>query len=80
LGVPADIKGVVVSSVKDGSPAEAAGIQEGDVITKVIRDRKFQSVTGVKAFQELAASADELALSIQSGKASRLVVVSKNAK
>ena len=42
LGLPADLKGLVVSSVKDGSPAEAAGIEEGDVITKVIRDRKPQ--------------------------------------
>ena len=40
LGLPADLKGLVVSSVKDGSPAEAAGIQEGDVITKVVRDHK----------------------------------------
>ena len=40
LGLPADLKGLLVSSVKEGSPAEAAGIEEGDVITKVVRDRK----------------------------------------
>jgi serine protease Do len=80
LGVPSDTKGVVVSDVKEESPAEAAGIQAGDVITKVIRDRKFQSLSSVQEFQELASKADELALYVQSGKAGRLVVLSKSGK
>ncbi len=80
LGLPADVKGVVVASVKRDSPAEAAGIQEGDVITKVIRDRKFQPLTSVQAFEDLASKTDELALYVQSGRAGRLVVLSKNAK
>ena len=42
LGLPAQLKGVVVSSVKEGSPASEAGIQEGDVITKVVRNRRIQ--------------------------------------
>ena len=50
------------SSVKDGSPAEAAGIQEGDVITKVVRDHKPQPLTSVKEFEELSSKTDELAL------------------
>jgi serine protease Do len=80
LGLPSDVKGVVVSDVKDGSPAEAAGIQEGDVITKVIRDRKFQPLSSVQEFQDLASKTDELALYVQTGKAGRLVVLSKAAK
>jgi len=80
LGLPADLKGLVVSSVKEGSPAAEAGIQEGDVITKVVRDRKIQSVTTVKDFQSLASKADELALVVHSGKLSRFVTLSKNAK
>jgi serine protease Do len=80
LGVPSDVKGVVVTDVKDGSPAEAAGIQEGDVITKVIRDRKFQPLASVQEFQELASKTDELALYVQTGRLGRLVVLSKTAK
>jgi len=80
LGLNANTKGVVVTSVKDGSPAEAAGIQEGDVITKVIRDHKLQPLTTVKEFEELAAKADELALQVQTGKALRLVVLAKEKK
>ena len=36
LGLPASTSGLVVTSVKDGSPAEEEGIEEGDVITKVV--------------------------------------------
>jgi serine protease Do len=79
LGLQADIKGLVVSSVKDGSPAEAAGIQEGDVITKIIRDKKIQPLTSVQEFQDVASKADELALYVQSGKVGRYVTLSKNA-
>jgi len=80
LGLPAELKGVVVSSVKDGSPAEAAGIQEGDVITKVVRDHKPQPLTSVKEFEELSSKSDELALQVQTGKASRFLVLSKSTK
>jgi serine protease Do len=80
LGLDPKVKGVVVTSVKDGSPAEAAGIQEGDVITKVIRDHKFQPLTSVKEFEELSSKSDELAIFVQSGKVSRPVVLKKDSK
>jgi serine protease Do len=80
LGVAADAKGLVVSEVKDGSPAEAAGIQQGDLITKVIRDHKPQPLTTVKDLQDLASKSDELALFVQRGKGGAFVVLSKNAK
>jgi serine protease Do len=80
LGLPASTKGLVVSSVKEGSPAAEAGIQEGDVITKLVRNRRIQAVTSVEDFQGLASQADELAVVVQSGKLSRFVTLSKNAK
>jgi serine protease Do len=80
LGLPTDLKGLVVSSVKEGSPAAEAGIQEGDVITKVVRNRKIQPVTSLEDFQGLASKADELALYVQSGKLGRFVTLSKHAK
>ena len=36
LNIPAKTSGVVVSSVEAGSPAEAAGLQRGDVIKRSI--------------------------------------------
>ncbi len=34
LGVPKHVKGVVVTEVKQGSPADEAGLREGDIIVK----------------------------------------------
>jgi serine protease Do len=79
LGIPADVKGLVVTEVKDGSPAEAAGIQQGDVITKVIRDHKPQALSSVKDLQDLASKSDELGLYVQRGKVGAFRVLSKNA-
>ena len=80
LGLPTGLKGVVVSSVKEGSPAAEAGIQEGDVITKVVRNHRIQPLTSVQEFQDLSSKGDELALYVQTGKAGRFVTLSKNAK
>jgi serine protease Do len=80
LGLPAETKGVVVSSVKEGSPAGEAGIQEGDVITKVVHNRRIQQVTGVEQFQSVAGQSDELAIVVQSGKLSRFVTLTKGPK
>jgi len=65
LGMSANLQGVVVSSVKEGSPAEAAGIEAGNVITRVVRDKKIQPLTSVKEFQDLASKADEVAVYVQ---------------
>ena len=52
LGYPASLKGVVVTEVTPGSPAERAGLQANDVILAVGR----KSVTNVKEFQEAIGS------------------------
>jgi len=82
LGLSADVKGLLVSSVKEGSPAEAADIHEGDVITKVVRDRKIQPLTDVNEFQELASKSDELAIHVQSANSpvGRFVTLAKASK
>jgi serine protease Do len=80
LNLPADLKGLVVSSVKEGSPADAAGIQEGDVITKIVRNGKIQSLANTKEFQDVASKSNELAIKVQRGNASRFVTLSKSAK
>jgi serine protease Do len=77
LGLPADQKGLLVASVKDGSPAAEEGIQEGDVITKVIKDRKIQALTSVKDFQDLVSKNDEVSFYVQRGKLGRYVTLSK---
>jgi serine protease Do len=68
LGMPVGQKGLLVASVKEGSPAAEEGIQEGDVITKVIKDRKIQPTASVKDFQDLAAKNNELSFEVHRGK------------
>ncbi len=69
-----------MTSVKEGSSAAEKGIQEGDVITSVISNRRVQPMASVKAFQELASKSNELAVRVQRGPGSRMVVLSKTAK
>jgi len=80
LELPPALKGLFVSSVKEGGPAEAAGIQEGDVITKIVRDKKIQPVGSVKEFQSAASHADEIMIYVQRGTAGRYLTLSKAAK
>src|SRR5262249_14710043 len=80
LNLPFDLKGLVVSSVKEGSPAESAGIQEGDVITKIVRNGKIQGLTTIKEFQDIASKSNELAVKVQRGNASRFITLSKSSK
>ena len=47
LQLPGDVKGVVVTNVQPGSPADNAGISRGDVILEVNR-RPVQTVDDVK--------------------------------
>jgi serine protease Do len=78
LGFTDEVKGLHVTAVKEGSPAEAAGIEPGDVVTHIVRDRKPQPVSSVKDFQDQAAKSDELAVYVRSSKEpSRFVVLSK---
>jgi serine protease Do len=81
LGLDRDLQGLLVSSVKEGSPAEAAGIEAGNVITKVVRDRKIQPVKTVEEFKELSGKADEIAVFVQSSNApGRFVTLAKAKK
>jgi serine protease Do len=81
LGLPEGLKGLVVTSVKQGSDAEEKGITEGTVITKVINNKKIQPVTSVKEFQALATKSNELTMVVQGSKGlAGFVTISKSAK
>jgi serine protease Do len=58
LGLKPDTKGVVVTSVPDGSPAADAGLQRGDVIEQINR----QSVNSVSDYQRLITQAGKQTL------------------
>jgi serine protease Do len=77
FGLPKDTKGVVITEVKAGSPAEAEGLEAGLAITKVVKDRKVQAVTSPKQFQELGGKADELTVFVQAKEGGKFVTLSK---
>jgi serine protease Do len=81
LGMSGNPQGLLVSSVKEGSPADAAGIEAGNVITKVVRDHKIQPVTTVKEFQDLTGKADEVAVYVEASEGQgRFVTLTKAKK
>ena len=56
LGLPFDSKGVVVTAVAPGSPADQMGLQKGDIIVSIDR----RQVTDAAAFKSLvSARADQ---------------------
>jgi serine protease Do len=65
FGFGADTKGVVINNVKDGSSAEANGLEPGMLVTKVVKDKKVTALTSPKQFEELASRANELTLYAQ---------------
>ncbi|OGV37950.1 MAG: protease [Legionellales bacterium RIFCSPHIGHO2_12_FULL_35_11] len=52
MGYNSDVQGALVAQVNQGSPAEAAGIKTGDIITK-INDTKITQATQVKTVVSL---------------------------
>jgi serine protease Do len=78
FGLDKEVKGLLISSVKEGSPAEAAGLEEGSVITKVVQDARPVPVPELKAFQELVGKSDVLTFHVQSKEGARFVTLSKS--
>ena len=66
FGFDKDTKGLLVADVKDGSPAEAAGLIPGLLITRVVKDRRVQAPGSVKEFEAMASGAADLAIYVES--------------
>jgi len=67
LGVSEE-KGLVISKVLEDSPASANGLEEGMVISKVIRNKQVEVVSGVEEFKKLTKDADTLMIYVSSSK------------
>jgi serine protease Do len=81
FGYPEDTQGLVVTSVKEGSPAEAAGLETGDLITRVVKDHRPQPVPNLKSFQDLASQSEKLTVFVKSAKnPGQFVTLSKDKK
>ena len=66
FGFEEGTSGVLVRSVEPDSPASAQGIEEGNLITKVVKDKKIQEVADLDAFKSMVGDGDDLAIYVQS--------------
>jgi serine protease Do len=57
--------GLVITAVKEDSSAANAGLEPGDRITKIIKDRKPQTINDVKAFEDYAKHSDEISIFVE---------------
>lgn len=72
--------GLLISSVKEDSPAAIKGLKPGMVITRVVKDKQVQKVKGVKEFRALSEASDDLMLYVQTSEEGRFVTLNKNVK
>jgi serine protease Do len=79
FGHDKDAKGLLITNVKQGSPAEAAGLETGHLITRVVKDRRVQTLTSVKEFEAMVGNSDEIALYVEvaGGRSGHFVTLSK---
>ncbi|MFM7316179.1 MAG: Do family serine endopeptidase [bacterium] len=79
FGYGRDTKGLLVAAVKPGSPAEASGIQEGYLLSRVVMNRIPTELKSVKQFAEIAEKADEIAIFVRTPQNSggRYITLSK---
>ena len=66
LGFDEGVEGVLVRRVAPESPAASQGIEEGDLITKVVKDKKLQDVSDIESFESLVGDNDDIAVYVQS--------------
>jgi len=57
--------GLVVTEVKEDSPAAEAGIEPGDRLTKIVADRKIVPLTDVDQFEAVAKQSDEVSVYVE---------------
>jgi serine protease Do len=74
LGFDADAKGVVISAVQPGSPADEAGLRPGDLIIEVDR-HKIKDLSGYQQAVKDLKSGDNLLLLVQRDTGSFFVVL-----
>jgi len=80
FGHAKDAKGLLVSNVKEGSPADAAGLEAGQLITRVVRDQKVAPLGSAQEFRTMAEKADEIALYVETTRGGHFVTLSKEKK
>lgn len=75
LGLPRDVDGLLIEKVDPDSPAADAGLQAGELITEIDRQRITSYDDAVEAKENASTKGDVLLLRVLSEKGSRFVAV-----
>jgi len=79
LGVPLNVNGAVVVGIGEGCPAEASGLEEGDLIqelkTRTGMFEKVQDASSFVAFAKKLKANEDVMIYVRRGKASTFLVI-----
>ena len=73
---PSNIQGVIVTGVEDNSPAEEAGLQEGDIITRVGRKKIYSTKDFLSEMSNFEDESKVLFL-VKRGSSSRFITITR---
>ena len=73
---PSNIQGVIVTGVEDNSPAEEAGLQEGDIITRVGRKKIYSTKDFLSEMSKFGDESKVLFL-VKRGSSSRFITITR---
>ena len=73
---PSNIQGVIVTGVEDNSPAEEAGLQEGDIITRVGRKKIYSTKDFLSEMSKFDDESKVLFL-VKRGSSSRFITLTR---
>ena len=77
FGFAKETKGLLIGNVKEDSPASAAGLTPGLVITKIVKDKRIRPIETAKQFRELTEKSDEVSLYVTTPEGGRFVTLTK---
>ncbi|MDD3731261.1 MAG: trypsin-like peptidase domain-containing protein [candidate division Zixibacteria bacterium] len=75
-----DSVGVIVSGVKDISPADLGGLRRSDVVIKINKNDILDLADFIRLYNELSAAADKILLTVKRGGSTRLVFLNIDKK
>ncbi len=75
-----DSAGVIVSGVKDISPADLGGLRRNDVVIKINKNDILELADFIRLYNELSTTADKILLTVKRGGSTRLVFLNVDKK
>jgi serine protease Do len=62
---PRNVEGFIITKVEDDGPAQAAGLEEGDLIVSFVKDKGFQTAKNFNDFHDFITKNDEVSVRVR---------------